>query len=64
MVTQEKMVISVPEAGVLLGISRGQAYLMVKKGRLPVLRLGRRLVVPKPAFMKMLENASSTDNAA
>jgi excisionase family DNA binding protein len=56
MVTNDKLVFTVPEAGELLGISRAQAYLMVKEGRLPVLRLGRRIVVPKAALMRMLEN--------
>ena len=64
MVTQEKMVMTVPEAGELLGISRAQAYLMVKKGRLPVIRLGRRIVVSKPALFKMLENVTPTENEA
>ena len=62
MVTQEKMVMTVPEAGELLGISRAQAYLMVKKGRLPIIRLGRRIVVPKPAFMKMLESVTPAES--
>ena len=56
MVTSEKIVLSVPEAGALLGISRAHAYLMVKQGRLPIIKLGRRLVVPRPALMRMLES--------
>ena len=59
MVTSEKLVLSVPEAGEVLGISRVQAYLMVKRGVIPVIKLGRRLVVPRPALMKMLENAGA-----
>ena len=59
MVTDEKLVLTVPEAGELLGISRAQAYLMAKRGLLPVLHLGRRIVVPRPALMRMLENAGS-----
>lgn len=57
MVTSEKIVLSVPEAGELLGISRAHAYLMVKQGRLPIIALGRRLVVPIAALEKMLANA-------
>lgn len=62
MVSTEKLVLTVPQAGELLGVSRAHAYLMVKQGLLPVLKLGRRLVVPKPALMKMLENAGSKSN--
>ena len=64
MVTKEKMVMTVTECGELLGISRAQAYLMDKKGRLPVIRLGRRIVIPKPAIFKMLENATPIENEA
>ena len=58
MVTTEKLVLSVPEAGELLGVSRAHAYLMVKQGRLPVIKFGRRLVVPRPALMRMLESVT------
>ena len=63
MVTTEKLVLRVPEAGELLGVSRAHAYLMVKRGLLPVLKLGRRYVVPVPALMKMLENAGAKENS-
>lgn len=55
----EKLCMTIPEAGELLGICRIQAYKMVKLGQIPVIRLGRRMVVPRPALMKMLENAGS-----
>jgi len=61
MVSSEKLVMSVPEAGEKLGISRTQAYLMVRRGVLPVIKLGRRIVVPVPALMKMLENAGTKE---
>jgi len=54
---KEKLVLTVPEAGEMLGISRAQAYLMVKRGVLPVIKLGRRIVVPKVALEKWLANA-------
>jgi len=58
MAITNKLVLSVPETGELLSISRAQAYLMVKEGRLPVIRLGRRIVVPKAALMRVLENTT------
>jgi len=57
MVTQEKLVLTVPEAGELLGVSRAHAYLMVKMGQIPIIKLGRRIVVPKVALEKMLAGA-------
>jgi excisionase family DNA binding protein len=50
----EKLTITVEQAGELLGISRALAYEMARTGKLPVLRFGRRLVVPKKAMEDML----------
>ena len=46
----ERLVLTVAEAGELLGISRAFAYELVARGELPVIRLGRRIVVPKAAL--------------
>lgn len=53
----EKQVLTVEEAGKVLGISRPTAYKRVKEGKIPVIRLGRRLIVPILALNRMLENA-------
>jgi excisionase family DNA binding protein len=55
--TATRLTLSVEEAGELLGISRGLAYELVRKGELPSLRLGRRLVVPRAALQAMLSEA-------
>ena len=53
--------LSVPEAARVLGIGRITAYRMAASGDLPVLRCGaRRIVVPKAALGKMLDNAGQT----
>lgn len=56
MVYEDKLVISVEQAGRLLGCGRSLAYKLARKGQLPTLRLGRKLVVPIPALQKLLEN--------
>ncbi len=43
---QAGRVITVPEAAKLLGIGRRQAYRAVQEGDIPVLRIGRRILVP------------------
>ncbi len=53
-----RQTISVPEAGRRLGIGRNAAYDAVKRGELPVLRFGKRLVVPLVAFQRKLEGAN------
>ena len=46
--------ISVEEAAAILGIGRSAAYEAARRGQLPTRRLGRRLLVPVPAFMRWL----------
>ena len=45
---------TVEEAGKRIGLSRGGSYNAAKRGELPVLRFGRRILVPIPAFEAML----------
>jgi excisionase family DNA binding protein len=49
-----RLVYSVGEAGELLGISRAFAYELVGRGVLPVIRMGRRLLVPKVALLALV----------
>jgi excisionase family DNA binding protein len=51
---KEKSVMTVEEAGDRLGISRQHAYKLAREGQLPLMRLGRRYVIPKAAFDKWL----------
>jgi len=48
------LTLSVEEAARILGISRGLGYELARSGRIPVLRLGKRLVVPRAQLMAML----------
>ena len=43
-------------AGAILGIGRTKAYEMVREGNfpVPVLRIGRRIVVPTPPILTLL----------
>jgi excisionase family DNA binding protein len=53
--SEDRLVYTVAEAGELLGISRAFAYELVARGELPVIRLGRRRLVPKVALLAILE---------
>ena len=46
--------LTVEQAGELLGVSRYAAYRAAASGELPILRLGRRLLVPTPRLLSML----------
>ena len=55
----ETLCISVTAAAKMLGVSRNTGYEMARLGQLPTIRCGqRRLVVPKAALMKMLQEAN------
>jgi excisionase family DNA binding protein len=59
--SEDRLVYTVAEAGELLGISRAFAYELVARGELPVIRLGRRRLVPKVALLAILEPDRSED---
>jgi excisionase family DNA binding protein len=46
---------TVDEAAQQLGISRNACYDAIRRGDIPNLRIGHRIVVPKAAFDRMLE---------
>lgn len=60
LLASERLVLSVAEAGELLGLSRAFAYELVARGELPVVRFGRRIVVPKAALLELLGSVPSS----
>jgi excisionase family DNA binding protein len=50
----ERLTYTVEQAGRALGISRAAAFKFANNGTLPVIRLGKRLLVPKVAIERML----------
>jgi excisionase family DNA binding protein len=47
----------------LLDICRASAYLAVKSGEIPHIKIGRRLVVPRVALARMLEQKIAAASA-
>lgn len=45
---------SITETAKELGIGRNQAYEAARRGEIPVIRIGKRLLVPKAALERML----------
>jgi excisionase family DNA binding protein len=60
---QDRLVVTVSEAAALLGISRAFAYELVARGELPVIRLGRRRLVPKVALLALVEKDDPAPSA-
>ena len=56
-----RMTITVPEAARRLGIGRNSGYEAVRRGDIPVIRVGKRLLVPLAAFEAMLATRSKQE---
>jgi len=54
----------VREAARSLGIGRDSAYALVREGRLPAIRIGRRILVPKAALERWVDEESSKGRVA
>ena len=55
--TDDRLTWTVPEAARLLGISKDCAYDAARRGDLPVTVIGRRVVVPRTALLRLLDEA-------
>ena len=53
---EDKLTLTVEEAARVLGIGRNLCYDRVKTGEIPVIKIGRRLLVPRSALEKLLAN--------
>ena len=51
---EDKLTLSVEEAAKVLGIGRNLCYDKCKSGEIPVIKIGRRLLVPRSALEKLL----------
>jgi excisionase family DNA binding protein len=52
------LTVSVVEAGRLLGYSRNTAYEAIRRGELPVIRLGRKMRVSRVVIERLLSGAT------
>ena len=50
----EKLTVSAREAAIMLGISRAAVYAAIHQKRIPTIRLGRRLLIPRAALDRLL----------
>ncbi len=55
----QRLVLSIAETASMLGISRGLAYDLARRGELPTMQLGRRLVVPRTALASFIASRSA-----
>lgn len=60
---KRRRVMSVPEAGKLLGLGKNGAYEAAARGEIPIIRIGRRLLVPIAALERLLDVQPKSKNA-
>ena len=51
----EKLTLSVEEAGKLLGVSRQVAYQLIHRADFPTLHIGRRILVPRKQLEEWMD---------
>jgi excisionase family DNA binding protein len=61
---EERLTYTLNEAARRLGISRALAYEAANRGELPVCRIGRRVLVPRAALLRLLEDGPSGSRPA
>lgn len=61
---KKRATLTVDEAAAHLGIGRNSAYEAIKRGEIPALRIGGRIVVPRAALEQMLAGAGQPQPAA
>ncbi len=49
-----RVTLTVEEAAARLGIGRNAAYVAANKGQIPAIRIGKRLLIPRAAFERLL----------
>ena len=64
--TTEKLTVTIPEFARLAGISKNQAYMLAANDSLgvPVIRLGRRMVLPRKQVLRLLEGEVDNEERA
>jgi excisionase family DNA binding protein len=61
---EDRLTYTLNEAARRLGISRALAYEAANRGELPVCRIGRRVLVPRAALLRLLEDGPSDSRSA
>ena len=60
LVSDDRLTWTITEVAQLLGISRATAYEAAHRGELPVRLIGRRMLVPRIALLRLLERDTPT----
>ena len=61
---EARLVLTITETAGALGISRTLAYELVRRGELPAIRLGRRIVVPRVQLNRLVQAGDAVEGEA
>ncbi len=56
----ESLTYTVPEAAAVIGVSPETVRILIKRGELPALRIGRRVLIAKVALVSWVEANANT----
>ncbi len=56
----QRLTLNIEETAKILGIGRNLCYDRVKTGEIPVIKIGRRYLVPRHALEKLLQQGQPT----
>ena len=59
--SRARLVLTVTETAEALGISRTLAYELIRRGELPAIRLGRRIVIPAVQLNRLVQPDAGED---
>jgi excisionase family DNA binding protein len=54
----ERKTLTITEASKALGVSRNKAYEAARRGEIPTIKIGKRILVPLAALERMLQGAA------
>ena len=57
--TPERKTMTVMEAAKTLGVSRNKAYEGARRGEIPTIKIGGRILVPRAALERLLQGAAN-----
>jgi excisionase family DNA binding protein len=53
--SNERQTLTITEASKALGVSRNKAYEAARRGEIPTIKIGKRILVPVAALARMLQ---------
>lgn len=57
----ERMALSVAEVQESLGIGRNAVYNLVNRADFPKIRMGRKIIIPREAFLRWLDQQTTAE---